>query len=96
MLLSYFASFNFIDVCHMDAVAHPLSILVPSVILLSPSVDTFVAWASIPSFYYHYMGIHSLSYGLIILSGMLVIGILESVGFMPLIGYQSHRLLTTR
>ena len=80
----------------MDAVAHPLSSIDLSVILSSPSVDTFVAWASIPSFYYHYMGIHSTSYGLTIFSEMLIVGILESVGFMPLIGYQSHRLLTTR
>ena len=80
----------------MEAVAHFLSVLDPSVILSSPSVGTLVAWVSISSFYYHYMGIHFLSYGLTIFSEMLVVGILESVGFMPMIGYRSHRLLTTR
>ena len=77
MLLSTFALLDFIDVCHMDAVAHPLSSIDPSVILSSPSVGTFIAWVSIPSFYYHYMGIHSTSYGLTMFSEMLVVGILE-------------------
>ena len=87
MLLSHFASFDFIDVRHMDAVAHPLSNTDPWVILSSPSVGTFVAWVYILSFYYQYISIHSTSYGLTIFSEMPVVGILESVGFMPLIGY---------
>ena len=81
---------------YMDAVAHPLSILGPSVLLSSLSVGTFIAQASILSFYCRYIGFRSTSYGLTIFSEMLVVGILESVGFMPMIGYQSHRLLTTR
>ena len=89
MLLSNFALLLFYDVCHMDAVAHPLSSIDPSVILSSPSVDTFIALASIPSFYYHFMDIHSTSYGLITFSEMLVVGILESVGWLPLIGPQA-------
>ena len=74
--------------------AHPLSSIDPSVLLSSPSVDTFVAWASMSSFYYHYMDIHSTSCGLTTFSEMLVVGIVGSVGFMILMGYQSHRLLT--
>ena len=87
MLFSNSASSSFIDVRHMDAVAHPLSSIEPSVILSSPSVLTFIAWVYILSFYYQYIGIHSTSYGLTIFSEMPVVGILESVGFMPLIGY---------
>ena len=89
MLFFYLAPFLFIFVCPMNAVAHPLSSIDPSVILSSPSVDTFIALASIPLFYYHFMDIHSTSYGLITFSEMLVVGILESVGCLPLIGPQA-------